>query len=60
MGHQEDAGEAKRFAPPLQKNSEFGCSTYARKEDEIYFPMKLVSCPTKIRFNQNCQNKFNF
>jgi hypothetical protein len=44
----------------MHTNSEFGCSTYARKEDEIYFPMKLVSCPTKIRFNQNCQNKFNF
>jgi hypothetical protein len=32
----------------------FGCSMYARKEDEIKFPMELVLVPTKIRFGQNC------
>jgi hypothetical protein len=26
----------------------FGCSTYARKDKEITFPMELVSSPTKI------------
>jgi hypothetical protein len=34
-------------------------STYSRKEDEIRFPMALVLGPTKIRFDQNCQNNFN-
>jgi hypothetical protein len=29
----------------------FGHSTYARKEDEISFPMASVSSPTKIRFD---------
>jgi hypothetical protein len=33
--------------------------TYARKEDEIKFPMALVPGPTKIGFDENCQNKFN-
>ncbi len=32
----------------------FGCSTYARKEDEIKFPMAPVPDPTKIGFDQNC------
>jgi hypothetical protein len=32
----------------------FGLSTYARKEDEIKFPMALVLGPTKIGFDQNC------
>jgi hypothetical protein len=38
----------------------FGRSTYAQKEDEITFSMTLVSSPTKIGFEQNYQNKFNF
>jgi hypothetical protein len=29
----------------------FGQSTYARKEDEINFPMTLVPGPTKIKFD---------
>jgi hypothetical protein len=29
----------------------FGQSTYARKEDEINFPMALVPGPTKIKFD---------
>jgi hypothetical protein len=37
----------------------FGCSTYARKEYEIKFPMELVPGPTKFIFHQNCQNNFN-
>jgi hypothetical protein len=37
----------------------FGRSKYARKEDDISFPMPLVPVPTKIGFDQNCQNKFN-
>jgi hypothetical protein len=37
----------------------FGRSTYARKEDEIQFPMALVPCPTKIGFEENCQNNLN-
>jgi hypothetical protein len=28
-------------------NLRFGCSTYARKAQEINYPMALVSCPTK-------------
>jgi hypothetical protein len=32
---------------------EFGCSTYARKEDEIAFPKALVPCRTKIILDQN-------
>jgi hypothetical protein len=31
----------------------FECSTYARKEDEINFPMDMVPSPTKIRLNHN-------
>jgi hypothetical protein len=34
-------------------------STYAQKEDEINFSMKLVPGPTKIGLDQNCQNNFN-
>jgi hypothetical protein len=34
-------------------------STYARKEDEIAFPMALVPSPTKIRLDQNFRNNFN-
>jgi hypothetical protein len=37
----------------------FGCPTYAQKVDEINLPMALVPSPTKIRFDQNFQNKFN-
>ena len=37
-----------------------GRSTYARKEDNITFPMGLVSCPTKIRVVRNRQNKTDF
>jgi hypothetical protein len=40
-------------------NIVFGCSTYARKDDEISFPMAPIPGPTKIRLNQNCQNNFN-
>jgi hypothetical protein len=32
----------------------FGRSTYARKEDEISFPIALVLGPAKVRFDQNC------
>jgi hypothetical protein len=35
-------------------NIRFGRSTYARKEDQIRFPMTLVPGPTKIRFDKNC------
>jgi hypothetical protein len=38
----------------------FGCSIYARKSKEITFPMKPVSCPTKIRVVRNHQNRTNF
>jgi hypothetical protein len=37
----------------------FGCSTYARKEDDKTFPMALVLGPTKIGFDQNYRNNFN-
>jgi hypothetical protein len=37
----------------------FGCSTYARKTNEITFPMAPVSCPTKIRVVRNHQNTTN-
>jgi hypothetical protein len=37
----------------------FGHSTYARKEDEIAFPIALVLGPTKIGLDQNCRNNFN-
>jgi hypothetical protein len=32
----------------------FGLSTYARKDDEIKFPMAPIPGPTKIGFDQNC------
>jgi hypothetical protein len=38
----------------------FGCSTYARREKEITFPMELVSCPTKIRVVYNHQDNTDF
>jgi hypothetical protein len=38
----------------------FGCSTYARKAKEIYFPMAPVSCPTKIEVVCNHQNGTDF
>jgi hypothetical protein len=37
----------------------FGCSTYPWKQDELRFPMQQVPHPTKIGFDQNCQNNFN-
>jgi hypothetical protein len=37
----------------------FGRSTYARKDKEIYFPMELVLCPTKIGVVRNHQNTTN-
>jgi hypothetical protein len=37
----------------------FGRSTYARKENEITFPMAPVPGPTKIGLDQNCQNNFD-
>jgi hypothetical protein len=41
-------------------NLRFGHSTYARKAKEIPFPMKLVSCPTKIGVVRNHQNSTDF
>jgi hypothetical protein len=38
----------------------FGCSTYARKDKEIIFPMTPVSCTTKIGVVRNHQNSTNF
>jgi hypothetical protein len=38
----------------------FGRSTYAWKAKEIIFPMKPVSCPTKIGVVRNHQNSTNF
>jgi hypothetical protein len=38
----------------------FGCSTYARKDKAIIFPMAPVSCPTKIGVIRNDQNSTNF
>jgi hypothetical protein len=38
----------------------FGCSTYARKDKEIKFPMEPVSCPTKIGVIRNHQNSTDF
>jgi hypothetical protein len=32
---------------------EFGRCTYARKEDEITFPMETDPCPAKMGFDQN-------
>jgi hypothetical protein len=37
-----------------------GRSTYAQKEDEITFQIELVPSPTKIVFDHNFQNNFNF
>jgi hypothetical protein len=37
----------------------FGCSTYARKEGEITFPMEPVPGPNKIGLDQNYRNNFN-
>jgi hypothetical protein len=37
----------------------FGCSTYARKEDETNVPMPPVPDPTKIGVQLNCRNNFN-
>jgi hypothetical protein len=37
----------------------FGRSTYARKEDEITFPMDTVPGPNKIGFNHDFQNNVN-
>jgi hypothetical protein len=52
--------------PPWLKNDvhdaykiRFRCSTYARKEDEIKFPMALEPGPDKIGFDHNCRNNFN-
>jgi hypothetical protein len=38
----------------------FGCSTYARKANEITFPMALVSYTTKIGVVCNHQNSTDF
>jgi hypothetical protein len=38
----------------------FVCSTYARKANEITFPMAVVSCPTKIGVVRNHQNSIDF
>jgi hypothetical protein len=38
----------------------FGRSTYARKDNEINFPMAPVSCITKIGVVRNHQNITNF
>jgi hypothetical protein len=46
--------------PQLQINVQdayeirFRLSTYARKDDEIKFPMAPIPGPTKIGFDQNC------
>jgi hypothetical protein len=37
----------------------FECSTYARKEDDIIFPMESVPGPNKIAFYKTFQNNFN-
>jgi hypothetical protein len=37
----------------------FRCSTDARKENEINFPITLIPHPSKIGFEQNCQNNFH-
>jgi hypothetical protein len=37
----------------------FGCSSYARNEAVINFPIEPVPCQKKIGFDQNCQNTFN-
>jgi hypothetical protein len=41
-------------------NLRFGRSTYAQKDKEITFPMKLVSYPTKIGVVRNYQNSTEF
>jgi hypothetical protein len=38
----------------------FRCSTYARKDKEITFPMEPVSRPTKVGVVQNHQNSIDF
>jgi hypothetical protein len=38
----------------------FGRSTYARKDKEVTFSMKLVSCPTKFGVVRNHQNSIDF
>jgi hypothetical protein len=38
----------------------FGRSTYARKANEITFPVALISYPTKIGVVRNHQNSTNF
>jgi hypothetical protein len=41
-------------------NLHFGRSTYAQNANEITFPMKPASCPTKIVVICNRQNSTNF
>jgi hypothetical protein len=41
-------------------NLRFVCSTYARKDKEINFPIALVSCPTEIGVLHNHQNSTDF
>jgi hypothetical protein len=41
-------------------NLRIGCSTYARKANEISMPMALVSCSTKIGVVRNHQNSTDF
>jgi hypothetical protein len=38
----------------------FGRSTYGRKDKDITFPMKLVSCLTKIGVVRNHRNSTDF
>jgi hypothetical protein len=38
----------------------FGCSTYARKANEITFPMETVPCPTKMGVICNHENNTDF
>jgi hypothetical protein len=38
----------------------FGCCTHAQKQDEMNYSMAALPSPNKIRFEQDCQNKFNF
>jgi hypothetical protein len=41
-------------------NLRFGRSTYAWKDEEISFPMALVSCPTQIGVIRKHKNSTNF
>jgi hypothetical protein len=41
-------------------NLRFGCFTYAQKEYKIMFKIAPGPSTTKIGFDHNCQNKFNF